>query len=522
MAFRWNIRAKLIVILISITVIPLLIVGMVGLNDEKDLGYNAYNSAKLMGNQSINALNKLIDISINDGKNALKDLAKEAIETRSQDIAKEIANFLYTVDRDARYLAELNNIDFNLSKIYYNFLNTHKIEVIYPEGKKRTYQYKEIAYLDLDGNAILKATIPGYNGKDFSLDDYKKHISNLKEGELFVSRLWGKALSKDVAYAGAENPDGKRYEGYYRWVSPVFKDGLKVGYVSLKVDARHIMEFTDHITPTSQRYVALPDARTGNYAYIVEDTGWVVSHPREYHLKGVYSDGTLTIPLDKSPGAPAPKEGTVPLKFGKLDWASKELNEIHTLHAINGESGSVIYPWAGLTKWVAYAPIPYHTGEFYNDKLGFGWVGVGAQIDKFQEPATQTEKKIRDIAEKVGKQTNEEVQAVLENIKRSTESVSTQNTILAITILAIIVAIIVGAYFASTISVPIRKLKEAADKVTDGDFNVELPHPKGNDEVVELTSSIEMLITALKMRLKQLATYSKAYKALKEKIKQKK
>jgi hypothetical protein len=101
------------------------------------------------------------------------------------------------------------------------------------------------------------------------------------------------------------------------------------------------------------------------------------------NLKGVYKDGKLTIPLDKREGAPKPPAGSVPLRFGYLSGFSKVLDEIHTVHAINGESGSVIYPWAGLTKWVAYAPVPYHTGEFYDDKLGFTFPpAISNAVDK--------------------------------------------------------------------------------------------------------------------------------------------
>ena len=69
-------------------------------------------------------------------------------------------------------------------------------------------------------------------------------------------------------YAGKENPVGKRFQGLIRWAKAVVRNGKIIGYVSLALDHTHVMEFTDHIIPTEERYSAISDAGTGNYAFM--------------------------------------------------------------------------------------------------------------------------------------------------------------------------------------------------------------------------------------------------------------
>lgn len=65
----------------------------------------------------------------------------------------------------------------------------------------------------------------------------------------------------------------------------------------------------------------------------------------------------------------------------------------------------------------------------------------------------------------------------------------------------LVVSVIIALAFSRTLTKPIKKLKNVADKVTDGDFDQKLPQSKIQDEISDLTASIEMLIMALKMKL---------------------
>ena len=73
---------------------------------------------------------------------------------------------------------------------------------------------------------------------------------------------------EESAYAGTENPVGKRFRGIVRWATPVVRGGKVTGYVTLALDHDHIREFTDHISPTDSRYSPINDAIVGNYAFM--------------------------------------------------------------------------------------------------------------------------------------------------------------------------------------------------------------------------------------------------------------
>ena len=89
------------------------------------------------------------------------------------------------------------------------------------------------------------------------------------------------------AYAGAENPNGQRFEGIIRWASPVYVNGDKIGYVTLALNHDHIMEFVDYQTPMSERYTNIPSADEGNYAFIWDYQCRSICHPRHHSIVGV-------------------------------------------------------------------------------------------------------------------------------------------------------------------------------------------------------------------------------------------
>ncbi len=75
--------------------------------------------------------------------------------------------------------------------------------------------------------------------------------------------------------------------------------------------------------------------------------------------------------------------------------------------------------------------------------------------------------------------------------------------IMTIIVVIIVVCAIIAFVVANQMAKPLRKLRQVADKITDGDFSEPLPPAKGNDEVAELTASMEMVVTALKMKAKK-------------------
>lgn len=80
------------------------------------------------------------------------------------------------------------------------------------------------------------------------------------------------------------------------------------------------------------------------------------------------------------------------------------------------------------------------------------------------------------------------------------ESHMRATNMLFLTIIMLIIAIIITVVMANSITKPIMQLKDVADKVTSGNFDAQLPDVNTNDEIAELTASIEMLIVGLKLK----------------------
>jgi methyl-accepting chemotaxis protein len=114
-------------------------------------------------------------------------------------------------------------------------------------------------------------------------------------------------------------------------------------------------------------------------------------------------------------------------------------------------------------------------------------VAATTYIDEFSAPVVQTKEKINGAVSK----TKDMIALAVAKM---------QNTVIVIFILTIFFLLLLCMSFAHSISKPIKALKDAADKITSGEFDVVLPNAKGSDEVSELTGSVEMLITAFKTK----------------------
>ena len=319
--------------------------------------------------------------------------------------------------------------------------------------------YLEMTFIDLLGNEIVKVgtagqlASPRQNVADPAntycrAETYFKALKQLKPGEIYVSEVIGpyvqghmigtysRAKAKDrgipfapeqSGYAGKENPVGIRFKGLVRWGTPVLKEGRIIGYVTLALDHTHIMEFTDHVVPTAERYSAISDAGSGNYAFMWDYKGRNISHPRDYFIVGYDPEtGKQSVPwldeemygiwqqsdmsmdtfqsqapqfkaqaLSKKPASPLTQAGMLGLDCRYLNFAP-QCTGWHNLTQ-NGGSGSFLIFWSGLWKLTTAAAIPYYTGLYGHHPRGFGYVTIGANVDEFHRSAMETAETIRDI-----------------------------------------------------------------------------------------------------------------------------
>ena len=158
-----------------------------------------------------------------------------------------------------------------------------------------------------DDQSIMNPAHPNY--------EELVRIANLSTEE-FVE------VAKQQAFAGQENPLGQRFEGIVRWGTPVTDVwGTVVGYVTFALNHDHIMEFVDYITPMHERYVSLPNAHEGNYAFIWDYQCRSIAHPRHHSIVG-YN------PITGEPQVPW-LEGTAMLErdYENGGFATQELDD---------------------------------------------------------------------------------------------------------------------------------------------------------------------------------------------------
>jgi len=262
--------------------------------------------------------------------------------------------------------------------------------------------YVEMALVDKVGNEVIKiangevasgsqlVNVSDPGNTTYKSEDYFARTKSLDKGDVYVSHVTGWYVSR------ADFEKGKRFEGIVRLATPLFDKQGFAGLITLALDVRQLAKFTDKIVPTEAGYVFEADSSTGNYAYMVDDKGFVISHPDDYHIAGLYEDGTPVSYITGETLESMTKKGQGVLNLFFLGFMDPVLPEVAKA-ASEGHSGGRVYTFGGHTKFVAYAPIPFYSAT-YPEPSGFGWVGMGLDVDKFNEMALATSQKIEKEA----------------------------------------------------------------------------------------------------------------------------
>ncbi len=396
-----------------------------------------------------NGIFKVGNIATERAVSVLDQKSQEEIKTRAINTAEEVANFLMERKKDILIATILPTTDSS----YKQFVNENKknVWIKQPDGKIAQVLlpvYSEMALIDKKGNEIIKITngeiapksalanVSNPKNTTYKSEDYFAKTVGLNKGDVYVSPVTGWYVSRP------EFEKGKRFSGVVRFGTPVFgREGLS-GILVLTLDYGHIAEYTDHVIPTQAAPVYRADASTGNYAYMVDDRGFVIVHPNEFHIEGLYNDGTPVPPLTKENYEAQMKKGEEVLNFKELGFMDPALPEIEK-SASAGNSGVKTYKFAGHTKFVAFAPVKFYASNLPKPG-GFGWVGMGVDVEKFNEWATATSK----------------------NVQKEAKSWTT--TIVIILIVAIILLFLISALLARGISRSIAKeVPEGSQEVTD-------------------------------------------------------
>jgi PAS domain S-box-containing protein len=416
--------------------------------------------------------------------------------------------------------------------------------------------YTEITFVGLDGKERVKATTSKLVSPKLvdvrdrmqtfaRAETYWAELRKLRPGEIFVSEVVGTYVAsrvlgpytpdaakkagvayapKESAYAGTENPVGKRFRGIVRWATPVEKSGKVVGYVTLALDHDHLRQFTDRIVPTDARYTPIIDAIVGNYAFMWDHKGRAIAHPRDYFIPGYnaqtglpetpWMDQSLyeawqasgkssyeflaeTPPyleqsLKKKPAAALIKAGTVALDCRYLNFSPQcqgwnQLTE-------TGGSGSFVIFFSGLWKLTTAAAIPYYTGQYGRHPSGFGIVTIGANVDDFHKAATESGLRIAGVIGKKDRAFKQERSALLDNIADNLSRTAWGLTLSTGVMVALV--ILVAIWMANVLTRRITAMTDGIHRFQNGDHGHRL-EVKSNDEMGELAASYNRMADTL-------------------------
>ncbi len=330
--------------------------------------------------------------------------AAESLQMRAQSVAETISEFLRQCEGDLLYLAHtpLEN------QTLLNFYTTRRRELWERLGAGQEIRrfaplYRSIAYIDKNGleglvireglfvkpSELRNVSTPA--GTEFKSEDYFQKTKGLRYGEIYVSHLTGFHVSKKEQLAGAVEPEdaynGKIYDGVIRFASPLIdKHGDFDGMVVISLDHRHLMEFTQHIDPGKNFSTLFPSYKSGNYAFLFDDEGWIITHPKYWDIRGLDRNG-------KQVPAYTENSSQADIDSGRIPYNLDQAGFIHKNYPVVADSvrkkkiGSVdITNVGGAKKIMSYAPVLYSTGDYSKHGV-FGGVTIGFQVDQFHDAA---------------------------------------------------------------------------------------------------------------------------------------
>jgi signal transduction histidine kinase len=428
-------------------------------------------------------------------------MASEQLTMRARQVAETIADFLRDRESDLLFAARYaENPDLLLE-----FYRSRRSEVwsrtgtvtAPKESRELLPLYRSLSVVGSDGQERLAirngALAPRDQLRDvsdparteFPGETWFRDARKLKPGEIHVTRLTGFHVGKEEQLAGAPDPEsaftGRQYEGVIRFSTPLFdRSGAFDGLMVLSLDHRHLMEFSQHIDPGKGYATVYPSYQSGNYAFLFDDEGWIITHPKFWDIRGVNRQGKLVPPYTEQSSREEVAAGRIPFN---LDFAGfihanyPRVAELVRRHQI----GTVdITNVGGARKIMAFAPIIYDTGDYRRHGI-FGGVTIGFQVDQFHEAARAGGWLITD--------------QLRGHLRRSSFIVA----------LAALVAGLASWLLARGITRPLTQLTEGARRVAAGESTERVIVTTG-DEVGDLADTFNLMANELELRKQSLLT----------------
>lgn len=426
-------------------------------------------------------------------------MASEQLKMRARQVAENIADFLHDRENDLLFAAHYAAN----RELLLEFYRSRRGEIWERSGTaaapRETHGtiplYHSLAVIDRTGQerlviragAVVAAArlqmVTDPARTEYPGETWFTETRRLKAGEIHVTRLIGYHLNKSQQLAGAADPEtafeGGRYEGVIRFCTPLFdRSGAFDGVMVLSLDHRHLMEFSQHIDPGKGYATVFPSYQSGNYAFLFDDEGWIITHPKFWDIRGIDRQGRLVPPY-------SPKSTPAEISAGLIPFNLDTAGFIHPNYPKVAEQvrrhqvGTVdITNVGGARKIMAFAPIPYDTGIYRKHGI-FGGVTIGFQVDQFHEAARTGSRLINaQLAE------------------------HHRQSIIIITLTALVAAL-ASWLLARGITRPLNLLTEGARRVAAGRTSERIAVLSG-DEVGELARTFNEMAAELELRKQSL------------------
>lgn len=387
---RLSIKYKVIIAFLTFSILPIIIISYISI---RSLEYSGESVISL----SVGSLEK-------EEENVL---IKEA-----ESYAKMVSDFLKDRENDLKYLASM---PFN-ERTFYDFYKSKKGKVWYAkfygknilETKEELPFYKEIAYINekgneeiliKDGKIFKKDELRDVSKKEnttYLIEDYFEKTKEMEQGEIYLSDIVGFAMTQKEQlknYSLDEIKGGKKYNGVLRFSIPVYRDNKFKGILTLALDHIHLQELSIHILPKIGYSVVFPSYQSGNYAFIFDKRGWIVTHPKYWDFPGVFKNGTEKKPMTENSNKREIDEGIVGFNLKYAGFISEGYPKAYD-DVMKGKSGIVtVTNVGGIKKVMAYAPIFYKTK---NSEI-YGGFTLGAELNTFWETTKKSKTLLSQI-----------------------------------------------------------------------------------------------------------------------------